>query len=96
MYRFHIPPHLRRVTELRLCMVLLEALENAQPHITHVSCSSAVFQLRYLPNDVSLLLYDEMKLRYSHSQKPNALCISATMLASGCDHRQGNIFLQLQ
>jgi hypothetical protein len=31
-----------------------------------------------------------------NSRKLNALCISAIMQAFGCDHRKGNIFLQLQ
>jgi hypothetical protein len=84
------PLHPHYPTESHLCEVLLEAPKNAQSHV--ISCTSAAFQFHYLPNDVSLPLYDEVKLRYSNSlwthKKLNTLCISATMQAFGCDHRK--------
>jgi hypothetical protein len=65
-----------------------------------ISCTSAAFQFHSLPNDISLPLYDEMKLGYWNSlwthRKLNAVCISAAMEAFGCDHRKENILLQLQ
>jgi hypothetical protein len=76
-------------------MVLIEAPENAESYVT-----SAAFQFHHIPNAVSLPLYNEMKLQYSNSlrthRKLNVLCVSASMQAFGCNHRKGNIFLQLQ
>jgi hypothetical protein len=66
----------------------------------HITCTSASFQFHHLTLYVSLPLYDEMQLQYSNSLwthgKLNTLCISAVIQAFGCNHRKGNIFLQLQ
>jgi hypothetical protein len=68
--------------------------------LRQVSCTSRVFQFYHLLKDVILQLYDEMKLQYSNALwthiKLNSLRISTTIQAFGCDHRKGNIFLQLQ
>jgi hypothetical protein len=76
-------------------MVFLEAPKNAQFHVMYIvpqqSLSFIIFQTMFQCNCV-------MKWNYSVwiHRKLNALCILATRKMFGCNHRKGNVLLQLQ
>jgi hypothetical protein len=81
VYTAFTPPPATRNWTTSLCSTFWSTLKCTVPR--HMSCILAAFQFYHFPNNVSLSLYEELKLQYSNSIWPhgklNTLCISAKM-----------------